>query len=79
MAPAVQAPGVIGVPAVGVGVGKGKSGQPRTATPPPKKKLAGNGNAAAPQKAAFGSPLGEPGSPGTVPMTVYREACRDRD
>ena len=36
MAPAVQAPGVIGVPAVGSG--KGKSGQPRTATPPPPPK-----------------------------------------
>ena len=76
MGPAVQAAGVTGVPAVGLR--KGKSGQPRTATPPPPK-LAGKGNAAAPQKAALGSPLRDPGSPGTVPMTVYREACRDCD
>ena len=46
---------------------------------PPKKNLVGKGNAAAPQKAALGSPVRDLGSPGTVPMTVYREACRDRD
>ena len=74
----VMAPAVIGVPAMGPG--KEKNRQPRTATPPaPPKKLAGNGNAAAPQNAALLSPLREPGSPGTVPMIVYREACRDRD
>ena len=74
----VMAPAVIGVPAVGPQ--KEKNGQPRTTTPPaPPKKLAGKGNSAAPQKAALGSPLREPGSPGTVPMIVYREACPDRD
>ena len=78
MGPAVQAAGVTGVPAVRLR--KGKSRQPRTTTPPPPpKKLAGKGNAAAPQKAALGSPLREPRSPGTVPMTMYRGACRDRD
>ena len=81
MAPAMRAPRVIGVPAVAVG--KGKSGQPRTSTPPPRIKLAatvaGQGTSAAPQKAALGSPLRDPRSPGTVPMAVYREACRDRD
>ena len=80
MAPAVQAAGVTGVHAVGFR--KGKSGQPRTATPP-KKQLAataaGKGAAVAPQKAALGSPLRDLGSPGTVPMAVYREACRDSD
>ena len=40
---------------------------------------AGKGTAAVPQKAALGSPLRDPGSPGTVPTVVYREACRDRD
>ena len=62
------------------GTGKGKKQAAKDSNPPaPPKKLAGKGNAAAPQKAALGSPLREPGSPGTVPMTVYREACRDRD
>ena len=60
-----------------------RKGQKRAAKdsnlPGPPKKVAGKGNAAAPQKAALGSPLREPGSPGTVPMIVYREACRDRD
>ena len=80
MAPAMQAAGVSGV--LAVGIKKGKSGVPRIA-PPPKKKLAvtaaGKGTAAAPQKAALGNPLLDPGSPGTVPMAVYREACRDRE
>ena len=60
--------------------GKGKKRAAKDSNPPPpKKKLAGKANAAAPQKAALGSPLRAPTSPGTVPMTVYREACRDRD
>ena len=62
------------------GTAKGKKRAAKDSNPPaPPKKLAGKGNAAAPQKAALGSPLREPGSPGTVPMIVYREACRDRD
>ena len=62
------------------GARKGKKPAAKDSNPPaPLKKLAGKGNAAAPQKAALGSPLREPRSPGTVPMTVYREACRDRD
>ena len=62
------------------GTGKGKKRAAKDSNPPaPQKKQAGKGNAAAPQKAAPGSPLREPGSPGTVPMNVYREACRDQD
>ena len=62
------------------GTGKGKKRAVKQSNPPaPPKKLAGKENAAAPQKAALGSPLREPGSRGTVPVTVYREACRDRD
>ena len=62
------------------GTAKGKKRAAKDSNPPaPPQKLASKGNAAAPQKAALGSPLREPGSPGTVPMIVYREACRDRD
>ena len=62
------------------GPGKGKKQAAKDSNPPPPpQKVAGKENAAAPQKAALGSPLRELGSPGTVPVTVYREACRDRD
>ena len=49
------------------GTAKGKKRAAKDSNPPaPPKKLAGKGNAAAPQKAALGSPLREPGSPGTA-------------
>ena len=61
------------------GTGKRKKQAAKDSYPPaPPKNLAGKGNAAAPQQAALGSPLRER-SPGTVPMNVYREACRDGD
>ena len=64
------------------GGGKGKKRAAKDSNPPQKKlaaTAAGKGTAAAPQKAALGSPLRDPGSPGTVPMAVYWEACCDRD
>ena len=65
------------------GGGKGKKRATKDSTPRKNKQLAAAGasmgTTAAAQKAALGSPLGDRGSPGTLPMAVYREACHDRD